>query len=78
MEANKQANKDVEVQELLHESEELLNKAIHEKLNELYLQRLSGEKYKKAIMAQDNNQKMYFIIDYGKEMVMPYHSSLFM
>ena len=78
MEANKQANKDVEVQELLHESEELSSKAIHEKLSELYLQRLSGKKYKKAIMVQDNNQKMFFIIDYGKEMGMPYHSSLFM
>ena len=66
MEANKQTSKDVEVRELLHESEELSSKAIHEKLNKLYLQRLSGEKYKKAIMAQDNNQKMYFIIDYGR------------
>ena len=78
MEANKQASKDVEVQDLLHESEELPNKVIHEKLSELYLQRLSGKKYKKAIMVQDNNQKMFFIIDYGKEMGMPYHSSLFM
>jgi hypothetical protein len=42
MEVNKQASKDVEVQELLHESEELSSKAIHEKLSELYLQRLSG------------------------------------
>ena len=78
MEANKQACKDVEEQELLHESEELSSKAIHEKLSELYIQRLSGKKYKKAIMVQDNNQKMFFIIDYGKEMGMPYHSSLFM
>lgn len=74
MEANKQASKDVEVRDLLHESEELSSKAIHEKLSELYLQRLSGKKYKKAIMVQDNNQKMFFIIDYGKEMGMPYHS----
>ena len=43
MEANKQASKDVEVRELLHESEELSSKAIHEKLSELYLQRLSGK-----------------------------------
>ena len=57
MEANKQASKDVEVRELLHESEELSSKVIHEKLDELYLQRLSGEKYKKAIMPKTTTRK---------------------
>ena len=57
MEANKQANKDVEVQELLHESEDLSNKAIHQKLNELYLQRLSGEKYKRQLWPKTTTRK---------------------